>query len=146
MTCKTIRDEAISTFYSLNALDIVVQSYSPGLPMLAARKSVALSERYDHGVEKLHLVDVGPPRWSNLVLWLRLYHESDRECVVLNWNPCYGNRWDPTHSNRYKEKLFVIGLFEMVAEMRDNHWEDVENIITLLRSGLVQFDPSWMMS
>jgi hypothetical protein len=142
-TCKTIRDEAISTFYSLNALDILVQSYSPGLPMLAARKIVALSDQYDITIKPGHLVISGRPKWANLVHWLRLYHGPAFTCVGFSWDPGYGERFDPDFPRSYKEKMFMIGLFEMMIDMRDSDWEDVENILVLMRSALTMFDWRW---
>jgi hypothetical protein len=142
-TCKTIRDEAISTFYSLNTLDIVIQSNSPALAMLAARKCVALSEQYDCTMNRLRLLESGPPRWANLLRWLRLYHEDEYACLSMRWHPSYGERWDPDFPHGYKEKMFMIGLFEMMIDMRDSVWKDIDNILTLMRSALTMFDWRW---
>lgn len=61
----------------------------------------------------------------------------------MRWHPYYGERWDPDFPHSYKEKMFMIGLFEMMIDMRDNDWEDVENILTLMRSALTMFDWRW---
>jgi hypothetical protein len=142
-TCKTIRDEAISMFHSLNALDILVRSYSPDLPMLAARKIVALSDQYDITIKPGHLLKTGRPKWANLVRWLRQYHKPEYTCVGFFWDPSYGERFDPDFSRSYKEKMFVVGLFEMMLDMRYTDWEDVENILVLMRSALTMFDWRW---
>jgi hypothetical protein len=40
-------------------------------------------------------------------------------------------------------ETFTIGLFDMMVDMRDSDWKDVEKILVLMRSALTMFDCRW---
>lgn len=151
-TCKTIRTEAIGIFYSVNSFKATMTSYSPDMPIFLEKKNDLLVEKYQCGIQDLAIRDLGPPRWANLLSWVKHVYES---------LPTESNQPTlPTHiatrsllndmrtanlaqEMDYNERLFIMGLFAVAASMWDQSWSRVDLVLSMLRHGLFAFDPEW---
>lgn len=67
---KDIRREAISIFYSVNEVFMMIESYSPSVPRLVLKKMGTLRTQYHYDLKAKKVKHLGPRRWRNLVSWL----------------------------------------------------------------------------
>jgi hypothetical protein len=144
-TCKDIRREAIAVFYSVNTIRLVIESYSPSMPIFMHKKRLAVLTRYGYKIPAAEASMEGLARWRNLLSWLRHVHEN--ACTSLTSikpAPPLGIRGHIREAPDYdKEKTVVAGLFSMVETMSEVPWDRVEKSLGMLRYGLVQYDSEW---
>lgn len=146
LTCKEVRREAIGIFYSVNTVRLMVVSYSPAMPTFIFRKQAAVRAQYDCEITTaVRIFELGPPRWRNLLSWLRLCHLSSHSFIVpiMNVRPLRTEGQPCDTPWEHRETMVVAGMFQMVEAMREVCWGDIEVILAMLRYGLVQLDSEW---
>lgn len=145
LTSKTIRREALAIFYAQNSISLLVDSYSPAMPLFIYKKQLAVFAQYKFKIAVRQVYSQGPPRWRNLLAWLRHAHEYEYVGVpfVRPGAPLGTRKYCDWAGDPIREGMVVAGLFQMVAVMDDAEWEDVEETLRMLRYGLVKFDPEW---
>jgi hypothetical protein len=67
LTCKEIRREAIGILYSVNEVHVVLESFSPAMPILIEKKMAVLYKQYHYNIEIKGLSTRGPRSWRNLM-------------------------------------------------------------------------------
>lgn len=137
LTCKTIRDEAIMSFYNQNRFNLIVRSYDPAVSTLWGTKLRHLPGSYRQASKNSNNYHTGPRLWSNLKLSLRLRHSGK---LLIK------SRIKLPGSTKYSdEKFFIAGLFRAVGTMRGEGWEEVDSVLEMLRPGLVKFNTEWSL-
>lgn len=149
-TCRQIRREAMGIFYSENIFAFTVTSYSPKMPMFTLKKMVSLRKRYGISIaERTRATFQGPPRWNNLLSWIKAVHETPCGSTTITAHRPHrftAKSTDGMNANqlrRRKESNFLAGLFRLVCEMKDRPWHIVESSLAPMRYGLELFDPEW---
>lgn len=134
---KTVRDEALGIYYTANTVGVVINSYDFTIDKLLFAKFRALARTYGRfRPPRLMRHHPGTPNWKNLKKGLRMQHEDklfrtgtlDAEGQLSNSRP---------------EIRIIYGMITAVRAMRASKWEDVEQTLELLRSGLIAIDPEW---
>lgn len=144
-TCTQIRREARGIFYSENAIDGVIRSYSPSIPVFLAKKSIELTRTCGLQLKDLRFIFQGPPRWKNLLSWLRAVHETPAFYMSYTRlaETSSPQTMNPNQLAQYKRQALESGLFGMVILMKGQPWEAIEPALTPYRYGLERFDPQW---
>ena len=146
LTCKDIRREAIGVFYSINTIKLLIDSYSPAMPLLMHKKQEAILWQYQY---KITVSDVrldGPSDWRNLLAWLRHYHEADGAVAfaLSALGPPLGTRGHKPEATLLAKELTVIaGLFDMVSHLDGMEWDSFEGTLGMFRYALAVFDEMW---
>lgn len=140
LTCKTVRREAIGTFYAVNDIRLVVSAFDPSTEILMWKKIAALKIKY--GIEVISYANIdrhrsGGRNWQNLVSWLQAYRR--REVFGM----ASSKRVASAYEGGTKERKLLAGMFYVVDDTRKRPWADVEFVLTLLRSGLVACHWQW---
>jgi len=144
LTNKSIRAEALSIFYSQNIVSLLIDSYSPSVPLLIHNKQEAILSQYKFKIPVSHVTLNGSTNWHNLMAWLRHFHEADDPVAIIKLDP-------PLKTGEYelgakevdKEETVIAGLFQMVSYMDDVHWDDVDETLGMMRYALAAFDWDW---
>lgn len=123
LASKTIRREALALFYSQNIVHLVIDSYSPAMPLFIYKKQLAVLKKHKYRFAVSQVVMRGPPRWRNLIAWLRLFYEKGYSYVAFI--------------------ILAAPLFQMVRSMRMVSWDEIEKTLVFLRYGLVNYNAAW---
>lgn len=153
-TCKTIRTEAIGIFYSVNSFKATMTSYSPAMPIFLEQKDDILDKKYRCSIQNLAIRDLGPPRWANLLSWVKYVHENrktgrthklppTRIAIKALCNDMPTGHPGSVQEMSYKERRFINGLFVVTVGMWNLSWERVDMALSMLREGLIAFDREW---
>jgi len=88
---------------------------------------------------------LGPPKWRNLLAWLRLVHENSYNTVtfVELASPLENNHHSHTMTKKDREMTVVAGLFRMIHSMSLEPWHVIETTLAMLRYRLVEYDSAW---
>ena len=145
LTCKDIRREALPLFYTINNVRVVVDSYSPAMPLFFHKKQLALFAQYNRRLAASQLTLRGPVKWRNLVLWLRCVHAMvDHPVPIVRLAAPLGTGVHVRMVTDYAKMLAVVaGLFRIVCEMRQLPWVRLRETVAWLRYGLVKYDAAW---
>lgn len=163
-TCHQLRREAIPIYYTANDFLISIDNFNAAevLPwwsrVEAVREKVKQNpihiatgsgqlRRLQQGTILLNLND--QPNWSNLVEWLRLYHEgqifSFKACDVLATleieMPIAGN-------DSIKNKLVgITAAFQSIRELKrdDLPWDVVKKMLGGIRTFLIRDNALWRL-
>lgn len=138
LTCKEIRREAVSIFYSVNEVIMMVESYSQSVPRFMMEKYSALKTQYHYELNIGKVEQLGPRSWRNLLSWLRDSHEN--ASTPMGFLSLASELGTPQHKrgtgHHEKEAAVVDGMFLLTRTMKDMSWDEVEPILNLLRYGL----------
>ena len=144
LTNKSIRAEALSIFYSQNIITLVIESYSPSVPLLVHKKQEAVLSKYKYKITTSRVTLNGSANWHNLMAWLRHFHEADGPVAFIKLDPpLKTGEYEPGAKEVDKEETVIAGLFQMVSYMDDVHWDDVEETLGMMRYALAAFDWDW---
>jgi hypothetical protein len=146
LTCKTIRSEAIGIFYSLNTIKLLIDSYSPAVPLFMHKKQEAILSQYQYKIEVSDVRLEGSSDWRNLLAWLRRYHEADGAVAfaINALGPPLGTDGHKLEGTRMaKELTIVAGLFDMVGHLDGVEWDSFEGTLGMFRYALAEFDEMW---
>jgi hypothetical protein len=136
-TCKIVRQEASLLFYGRQRLILVIDSYDPAVMVFWRLKKEQFTRAYGptpSGV--LNYRHTGPRNWNNLKMMLRLH-------LAEKIGSLYRSR---SGSQTIKdERLFVAGLFKAVRKMKGWQWHRVEDVLDMLRPGLVKLHREWAL-
>jgi hypothetical protein len=136
-TCKTIRQEAIGIYYLANEFRLSVVSWDPAVYLLVAQKSRALRDTYKFDLRGMvfHIAETGMASWKNLKRWLRLRRDgtetSETRTTITASFPL--------------ERRTIQGMLDMVDKMKASPWGEVEQVLELLRAGLVLANKAWAL-
>lgn len=135
-TCKTVRDEGVAIFYTVNSIRLVADSFHPAVHNLIARKVTAIRTAGMHlGGLEIEIFTVGRRNFQNLTLWVQYIHSGK------TLDPCATDHQVPAEVE--PESKFVDSLFRIAEGMRERPWTDVERIVVGLRGGLVALNEEW---
>lgn len=144
LTNKFIRGESLSIFYSQNIVSLLIESYSPSVPLLVHKKQEAVLSKYKYKITTSCVTLNGPANWHNLMAWLRHFHEADGPVAFITLAPLLNTgKHEPGAKEADKESTVLAGLFEMVSYMDDVHWDRVEETLGMMRYALAAFDWDW---
>jgi hypothetical protein len=145
LTCKEIRREAIGIFYSLNEVHVVLESFSPAMPILIEKKMAALYKQYRYKIEIKGLSTRGPRSWRNLMSWLKTAHGPQRSLIGILGvsSPLETLPYSQGADLTAKEMTIVGGLFRVASMMTHLPWDQVEEALNMLRYGVVQYSSEW---
>jgi hypothetical protein len=145
LTCKDIRREALPLFYSLNSMFLIIDSYSPAMPLFIYKKQLAVLAQYDYQITVGSVMPSGPRRWHNLLAWLR--HAHGQEYIGIPFtrlgSPLKPGAYVRWAGDPIREWVVVAGMFRMVDVMDDEDWEVVEETLSVMRYALVKFHAEW---
>lgn len=136
MTCKTVRHEAIGSFFAANTIIIEMISFDPATDLLVRRKIQSLRSNYNVVIPGAVDVETfGTRSWNNFKGWMRVTHDG-RSSIT-----------SPTKSSARKVSepvaKIIAGMLTMVNGMQKTKWEEVELALDLLRFGLIACDHEW---
>lgn len=145
LTNKAIRREALPVFYSQNSIFLVVDSYSPAMPLFVYKKQLSALAQYDCKIAVWQVMPRGPARWRNLLAWLRLAHEQEYVGIPFTRleSPLGTGGYKDWAGDPLREWTVVAGLFQMVALLNSSEWDVVEETLGLMRYALVKFNAEW---
>jgi hypothetical protein len=133
-TCKTIRQEAIGIYYLANDFSLSVVSWDPSVYLFLAQKDKALRDTYNFSLlgRKFQMVETGSASWENLRRWLRLRYDSAEtsEMTMISYDT---------------ERCIIQGMLDMLVRMKASPWNEVEEVLELLREGLILADNAWAL-
>jgi hypothetical protein len=140
MTSTAIRKEAIDVYYSINAIDMKIESDDMTIGSFWARKSKILRRQYGITPNHANADFEGPPSWTSLKHWIKAAHKGEKDLAEFGPVPA-----DPTvdSTEEAKELKLVFGIISSVIAMRSRPWEEVEPIVEALRVGLTAIDDMW---
>lgn len=135
-TCKTVRDEGIAVFYSVNTVCLIAESFHPGVHNLIASK-VAAFKTAGVNLKKLdvEICAIGKRNFRNLIAWVQFLHSGKTMNPSLAV-PQVAAAMEP-------EPMFVDSLFRIAEGMRQRPWADVDRVINGLRGGLIALNEEW---
>lgn len=134
LTCKIVREEAVMLFYGQTRLNLVIHSYDPATMLLWSAKRVHLKREYNLTAATQNVSRAGPISWINLKRNLQLIHSGHHVFVTI------GARGAPNYS---AEEEFLQGMANVARSMYYEEWEFVEDILQMLRQGLVALNHHW---
>lgn len=146
LTNKTVRHEALPTFYSLNTIELLIDSYSPAMPLLIHNKQEAILSQYQYEITVSNVKLDGPAKWYNLLAWLRRYHEADGAvsfALSTPAPPLGTGGHEPEAATVAKELTVIAGLFHMVCHLDRWDWDSFEETLGMFRYALAEFDEAW---
>ena len=144
LTNKSIRAEALSIFYSQNIVSLLIDSYSPSVPLLVHNKQEAILSQYKFKIPVSHVTLDGRANWRNLLAWLHHFHEADGAVAFTSLDPRLKTRaHKPGATATMKEWMVVAGLFHVVDCLDNVDWDRVEETLGMMRYALTAFDSDW---
>jgi hypothetical protein len=136
LTCKIIRGEALAVFSTVNVFRTLTESCHPAVIAMMQRKLAGFGAT---GVKvdglRVQSGFVGPPSFTNLVLWLKHAHSGGPSVTGISDSAVDGTK-APVHK-------FLEGLFGVAADMRGCPWTAVEKVINDLRGGSIALQEDW---
>lgn len=134
---KTVPHEALGIYYTVNTVGVVIDSFDFTVDKLLSAKIRALARTY--GGFRLPMLMVhypGIPNWKCLENGLRMHHEDNffRTGTLDTKRQLSAGR---------PELKVIYGMIAVVRAMKSSKWEDVEQTLELLRSGLIAIDQRW---
>ena len=133
-TCKVVRDEAVMLFYGRDRFAIVFDSYDPAAMLLWNAKTLHLNLNYNLVAPSRGALRTGGRSWDNLKRSLQLHHSGHTLSMEIY----------PRDSPEYREEdEFIQGMFRTARAMEEYEWEDVEEILQMLRLGLAALHYRW---
>lgn len=138
-TCRQIRSEGLSIFYHENSFSILMSDYDISVWHKWIRRGAELPDSIfkDRRVRAEIMVASTAPNWSNLLSWLRVYHEV---------KGCPGMRRPAELSevrSRTTEILVTAGMFVSVAHLDSLPWARVKELLEHQRPVLVSCAMGW---
>jgi len=134
LTCKIIREEAISIFYALNTFRTIMEACHPAVLVMMERKWACLKAAgVELGTVRVESAVSGRYCFGNLVLWLEYVHRSEGEVSIT----------PPADGTKDPMQKFLEGLFGVAVGMKGRPWSEVEKIIYDLRGGLIALHKGW---
>jgi hypothetical protein len=130
-TCKQIRHEALSIFYSENNITANVDDWSPAVKHacheLWARHGLKTALFFSHYF-------TGGPHWENLLAWLKAFYLGEMKGLS-----------DVVNKNRALKRKTVGVMFAMATAAREHDmlWHVLKELLEAQRGLLVKGDGRW---
>lgn len=135
-TCKTVGEEGVAIFYTVNSIRLVAESFHPAVHNLIAHKVAAIRTAGMHlGELEIEIFTIGKRNFHNLPLWVQHIHSGK------TLKPCATDHQVPAEME--PESKFVDSLFRIAEGVREGPWADVERVVNGLRGGLVALNEEW---
>lgn len=123
-TCRRLRDEAGGIFYNENEFYVVITDLAFRVP-----EDNWIYTRI-FGSHKFSFQYHGTANWTNLVAWIKQWHEKQLSCIG-------------SPSNAPEEWAAAIRAFLIAEEMHELPWENVKNVLEQYRRAVPSKGASW---
>jgi hypothetical protein len=139
LTSKAIRQEAIGIYYLENDFDLVVVSWDPSIYSLQVQKAESMWNNYKIDLLnqiKVRILRRGHTSWKNFKRWMRMHYDERVDEA--------GPMLEPTKTASLPPmQKIMVGMFVVANRMKASPWDEVEQVLELLRPGMVSLDAAW---